>query len=150
LADARLLRKVDRSATPFQTEKAQLQPFDPTRGDGVIDLKDLIGQAEIEAIRKSGSIEFLATGDTGGEKGTQKEVAHAMRRDFIADQRVRYANAPGMTCSINEVYGCLRVHVGSKLVQAMFVRSLGHHRDELETVAIDLSTSSTTQPEFED
>src|SRR5207249_1077738 len=83
---ARFSRRVDPNASPVDTDKNQLHRFDPTRGDGRMSLADLIGQDEVDAIRQSGSIEFLATGDTGkGINSDQSNVADAMAREFKAD-----------------------------------------------------------------
>ncbi len=50
-------------------------------------LVDLIGQSEVDAIEQTGSLEFLATGDTGkGIDSAQSNVVDAMTRDFQVNQ----------------------------------------------------------------
>ena len=81
----RFTRQIDTTANSISTDKNQLHKFKPTRGDGRMNLTDLVGQSEVDAITRSGSIEFLATGDTGkGINSAQSEVADAMARDFNA------------------------------------------------------------------
>lgn len=69
-----------------KTDKDQLYPFDPTRGDGRINLSDLVGKEEVDAIISSKSIEFLATGDSGkGLDTAQSQVIEAMSHEFVSD-----------------------------------------------------------------
>ena len=80
-------RRHNPAVSPFDTDKNQLQRFDPTRGDGRMSLAGLVGQSEADAIRQTGRIEFLATGDTGkGINSAQSDVVDAMARDFQVDQ----------------------------------------------------------------
>src|SRR3569832_855644 len=85
MAQHRFSRTINPAATPTNTDKNQLHKFKPARGDGRMNLADLVGKDEADAIRHSGSIEFLATGDTGkGSNSAQSDVADAMARDFQA------------------------------------------------------------------
>jgi hypothetical protein len=64
-----------------------LGPIPPVRGDSVMNLADIIGQSGVDAIQRSGSIRFHATGDTGraaGDSTEQDAVAEAMTSDFQA------------------------------------------------------------------
>jgi hypothetical protein len=66
-----------------------------------------------------------------------------------ASQSVTYANALGSVGSEHTVYGYLRVHVSATITQATFVQTLSDHRNEFETVAIDLGTGQKTIPTFD-
>jgi hypothetical protein len=62
-----------------------------------LNLVDLVGQDEIDAIVASGSLEFVATGDTGkGVNTDQSNVMDEMSREFQAD-----APAKGATFFLN-------------------------------------------------
>jgi hypothetical protein len=89
---------------PAKENKNQLHRFPKTRGDGRMQLVDLVGPAEINAIIASGSIEFVATGDTGRGKDTeQEEVADAMARDVDA---TKPADGPTFFLNLGDIiYG---------------------------------------------
>jgi predicted phosphodiesterase len=83
LAQSRFSRRIDPIANAAASASNQLFPFAKTRGDGLMKLADLVGQAEVDAIEQTESIEFLATGDTGkGLNTAQSDVVDAMARDF--------------------------------------------------------------------
>src|SRR5262249_25463427 len=61
--------------------KNQLFPVQKPRGNATMNLTELVGQAEVNAITQAGAIQFHATGDTGkGMNSQQDEVAQAMAR----------------------------------------------------------------------
>ena len=79
-------RKRDAVASFDVVDKNQLYPFKPTSGDGRMNLADLIGSDETNQIVASGSIEFVATGDTGkGVDTEQSRVVEAMAHEFLPD-----------------------------------------------------------------
>jgi len=77
-------RQLIEGVTDATPDKNQLYDFPPTRGDGKMDLADLIGQTEVNNILTSKSIEFLAAGDTGlGDHTEQSTVVDTMSEEFI-------------------------------------------------------------------
>lgn len=83
---------------------AHTEKFDPTRGDGRMELVDLVGKVEVKAIIASKSIEFLATGDTGRGLHTEQEtVVDAMARDVDVHKP---AAGPTFLCHLGDIiYG---------------------------------------------
>jgi hypothetical protein len=97
-------RKFDPSARPIMVDKNQLYKFDRTRGDGQMQLEDLVGKDEVDAIMASGSMEFVVTGDTGnGINSEQEQVVDAMARDMDVKNP---ANGPTFFLSLGDIiYG---------------------------------------------
>jgi hypothetical protein len=92
--------------------------------------------------RKKVVIPYLIAG-TGGI-GSQPVPFNIGNMD--PTQTVTYANALGSVGSEHTVYGYLRVHVSATISQATFVQTLSDHRNEFETVAIDLGSGQKTIP----
>jgi len=61
--------------------------FDPTQGNGVMTLADIVGKTAAAEIEATGQLQFHATGDTGkGPHTAQQDVAEAMTRDINPDK----------------------------------------------------------------
>jgi hypothetical protein len=68
-----------------QWSKQQLGPVPPVKGDGVIDLTDIIGAHGVSEVQSLGEIRFHALGDSGVNHAEQAEqVAEDMATDFKA------------------------------------------------------------------
>src|SRR5262245_43308541 len=94
---SRFSRRRDPKARSINVDKNQLHKFKKTRGDGRFTLESLVGKPEIDAIAESGSIEFVAVGDTGkGDNTQQSEVLDATAKDLNVDSA-----APGATFCLN-------------------------------------------------
>jgi predicted phosphodiesterase len=87
--------KVFRYAHPFYDEKefkgetiidhikGKLQPFQQTKGNGVMLLQEIIGSTAVNEINAHGSATFHLLGDSGNEQSeTPAKVADAMKADF--------------------------------------------------------------------
>lgn len=61
---------------------------------------------------------------------------------------VKYANALGSNGSMDPVYGYLRIQANSITIQSTFVRTFADHRNEFETIAIELASGRPTAPIF--
>jgi len=81
---AQFSRKPTKS-TAKSRNKQQLFPVPVPLRDEPMRLADLVGDAEVAAIKKAGVVQFQATGDTGvGMNTKQAEVAEALSRDIDA------------------------------------------------------------------
>src|SRR5882724_6885623 len=76
-------RRTSSHDTSEAADKNQLWPVPEARGNATIDLADLVGADEVEAIHATGKMQFQAVGDTGvGIDSEQPEVAEALARDL--------------------------------------------------------------------
>ncbi len=65
--------------------KQQLGPVPPVKGDGVINLSDIIGAAGVDEIQRLGELRFQALGDTGVNTAEEAEkISDEMATDFKA------------------------------------------------------------------
>src|SRR5262249_2057374 len=68
-----------------QWSKGQLGPVPPVRGDGVMDLSEIIGSNGVAEIQRLGEIRFHALGDSGVNHAVEAEkIADEMATDFTA------------------------------------------------------------------
>lgn len=100
--------KPSRFAVASPNDRAEETPrwitIPPTRGDGSIDLGDIITAQAVRDIQDYGSISFHAVGDTGrGANTEQQDVAEAMVRDV---DRSHHAASPAFLCHLGDIiYG---------------------------------------------
>ena len=81
--DARQPIHGDRQMTSWS--KKQLGPVPPVRGNGDIDLSEIIGSDGVNEIQKLGEIRFHALGDSGVNHAEEAEkIANEMATDFTA------------------------------------------------------------------
>jgi hypothetical protein len=94
---------------------------------------------------KSKIIPYLIAGTGGiGSQPVPQNIGN-----MNADKSVSYDNALGSKSKEETVYGYLRMHASKSIVQSTFVQTLSDHRQDFETVAIDLATGQKTNPVFD-
>jgi hypothetical protein len=73
-------------AAAAHADDSQAWPVPPPKRDPTIKLEEVVGAAEVAAIRQRGQIEFHATGDTGDGSSMQQDVAQTMAKEIEVHQ----------------------------------------------------------------
>jgi len=118
------------SMSQFAAEK--LGPIPASRGDAVIDLKDVIGAPGVNDIKNAGAIKFHFIGDSGRDGGNnlpQEQVADAMTTDY---DPAAHGHSPALLVHIGDViYG----HRKSALYRDEFYRPYMKYPGKIMAIA---------------